>query len=225
MSLSPPALRQLILSAAQGDPESRVLMVSEFEPILSRFFRARWQHTPGLRQDVQEAVQELFVELFRDQGPLQNFDPQRPEGFIPFLLGVARNVGRRIETQRSRRCRFVRPDSWDRVPGRELECAAELDYRLVYELIQQAWDLHWERAHASGDEAVRRAHILHLRIQHDISIREIAVLWDTDATHLHRQYARARREFRRVVLDLAREQMPTQLDALGQNLLTLLNRG
>jgi RNA polymerase sigma-70 factor (ECF subfamily) len=51
-------------------------------------------------------------------------------------------------------------------------------------------------AAVAGADAMRRLELLRLRFQEDLPIREIAERWHTDAALLHRDYAKARDEFR-----------------------------
>jgi hypothetical protein len=50
--------------------------------------------------------------------------------------------------------------------------------------------------------AVRRVELLRLRFHDGLPIREIARLWGCDADAVHREYARARQEFRAALSDV-----------------------
>ena len=56
-------------------------------------------------------------------------------------------------------------------------------------------------AEHNGDAAIRRVDLLRLRFEEGLPIREIADRWDVDPVHLHREYAKGRREFKRCLLD------------------------
>jgi len=92
---------RLIRQAAAGDPTDRDEFARRYLPAVRTFFVARWRRSP-LAKDVEDAVQEVFVECFRPGGALPKADPSRPGGFRPFFFGVLRNVALRFE-QRSGR--------------------------------------------------------------------------------------------------------------------------
>jgi len=58
------------------------------------------------------------------------------------------------------------------------------------------------------DGAFRRVELLRLRFREGLPIREIARLWGADPAHLHREYAKARREFSTALRDVVREHLP-----------------
>ena len=49
---------------------------------------------------------------------------------------------------------------------------------------------------AGANGAVRRIELLRLRFEENLPIRRIAELWEEDPVQVHREYARARQEFR-----------------------------
>ena len=50
-----------------------------------------------------------------------------------------------------------------------------------------------------GEKAERRVELMRLRFSEDMPIRDIAKLWDADAAVLHREYAKAREEFKQAL--------------------------
>ena len=52
------------------------------------------------------------------------------------------------------------------------------------------------------DSPIRRVDILRLRFQEDKPIRDIASEWGIDAAAVHKEYARARQEFKEALLDV-----------------------
>ena len=54
----------------------------------------------------------------------------------------------------------------------------------------------------AGPEARRRVELLQLRFHEELPIREIAALWQEDAMMLHREYPKAREEFREALVDV-----------------------
>lgn len=67
-------------------------------------------------------------------------------------------------------------------------------------LLREAARLQTARATELGAEALRRVELLRLRFQEGLPIRAIAQSWSLDPERLHKDYARARREFREALV-------------------------
>src|SRR5262245_2684451 len=91
----------VIQAAATGSPADRAEFARRYDPVLRSYLGARWRSSPCLRE-LDDAVQEVFVECFKQGGTLDRVKPGRPGGFRAFLYGVIRNVARRFETARAR---------------------------------------------------------------------------------------------------------------------------
>ncbi len=191
----------MIHRAANGDAEQRDAFARRYRDVIFAYLAARWRHSP-LYPQVDDAAQEVFVECYREDGALGRVSPDRPGGFRAYLYGVVRNVARRIESSRSRR-REVQPDSM-------LEEQADSDGQL-----SQVFDRSWakatmrdaavrmaELAADAGNDAQRRVELLRLRFQESLPIRDIAKRWKVDAEQLHRQYARARADFKVALVEV-----------------------
>src|SRR5262245_53103142 len=89
----------VIHAAAAGSARDREEFARRYGPVVRTYLASRWRSSPCLQQ-LDDAVQEVFVECFRPDGVLAR--AERDRGFRPFLYGVARNVARRIETERVR---------------------------------------------------------------------------------------------------------------------------
>ena len=77
---------------------------------------------------------------------------------------------------------------------------------------------------ASTVDGSRRYELLRLRVTEGMPIREIAAAWGEDPTHLHRQYARARREFKRFLLEATAFHLPgASREAVERECLRLLS--
>jgi DNA-directed RNA polymerase specialized sigma24 family protein len=63
-----------------------------------RYLAARWRGS-HLRPDLDDAVQEVFVECFRQGGALEAAGDGRVPSFRAFLCGVVRNVAHRFESR------------------------------------------------------------------------------------------------------------------------------
>jgi RNA polymerase sigma-70 factor (ECF subfamily) len=154
-----------------------------------------------------DAAQEVFVDLFRDGGALDRVEPGRPGGFRAFFLGVVRNVARHVETCRGRSKERQPPNAFDPGDraGDEESLAAAFDRAWAMALLRRAVDLHRERARGRGEAARRRVELLRLRFREGLPIRDIARRWEMEPRRLHKDYARARDEFRDVLLDVVAE--------------------
>lgn len=193
----------VIRDAAAGNVAAREAFARRYLPAVKAYLGTRWRSSP-LLSEVDDAAQEVFVECFREAGALERVDPEREGGFRAFLYGVVRNVARRHETRRARR------RAKERSPGPELE-QTEADEPALSEAFDRAWALsvmrqagarQIEHARGNGADALKRVDLLRLRIVEGKPIREIARTWGEDPTHLHREYARARREFRRALREI-----------------------
>ena len=178
----------MIRAAAGGDRAARERFGRAYLPVVRAYLAARWRQAAG---DVDDAVQDVFVECFRGGGALEKVEAGRPGGFRAFLLGVARNVARRFEDRR--RADGSLPDG---VAADETGPAEAFDRAWARALLQQAARLQGERASGAGEAARRRVELLRLRFQDGRPIRDIARQWGIEPAKLHHEYAVAREEFR-----------------------------
>lgn len=199
----------MIHAAAEGDQAERGAFARQYEAAVRAYLIARW----GRRSDVHEiedVIQEVFVECFRQGGALSKADPTRPGGFRAFLYGIVRNVALRSETKRARRiARHADAEAvLPHVETSDDRLSQVFDRAWAQAIMRRAAELQRERAAAKGDGAVRRVELLTLRFHDDLPIREIAERWQADPTHLHREYAKARREFRECLLEVMQFHFP-----------------
>jgi len=99
MSNSESTCWTVIQAAAAGNAEERGRFARHYERAIRAYLGARWRGSRLLPQ-VDDAVQEVFVECFKCGGVLDRADQKRSGGFRPFLYGVVRNVARRLEAGR-----------------------------------------------------------------------------------------------------------------------------
>jgi len=191
----------VIRAAASGDRREREQFATRYGPPLRAYFSARWRGG-GREQEVDDAVQEVFLESFRGGGALERADARAPGGFRAFLYGVARNVARRIEEKEQRRDRPAAESvRLDALPADEPTLSRAFDRAWAQTLLKEAATRQEQRAAAGGAEARRRVELLRRRFGDDVPIRDLAREWGIDAAQLHHEYARARQEF----LDCLRE--------------------
>jgi RNA polymerase sigma-70 factor (ECF subfamily) len=197
----------MIRRAAEGKAPEREEFARRYESVIRAYFGARWRRSP-LIDELEDAAQETFLACFKPDGALGRVDPDRPGGFRAYLYGVARNVARRAEEKRARLAR--QPDSridLGEIESREEPLSAVFDRAWAKALLREALRLQTARARESGAEALRRVELLRLRFREDLPVREIAGRWDEDPTHVHRQYARARKEFAEALHEVVGEHL------------------
>ncbi len=188
----------VIRGAAAGGRQAQEEFARLYEPVLRAFFGARWKGSP-LVGDLEDAVQEVFLDCFRADGALARVDPKRGSGFRPFLRGVARNVALRIETERRRRARDEGADL-DAITADDETASHAFDREWAKTVMREAAER--QVANASTDAQKRRVDLVRLRFHEGIPIREIADLWKEDAARLHHEYAQAREDFRRALAEV-----------------------
>ena len=189
-----------IRHAAEGARDEREAFARRYTPLVRAYLGARWRNSARC-QDIDDAVQEVFIECFRGGGALERFEQGRPGGFRSFLYGVVRNVALRMETCRG----GERPTSGSHLDG--IECdetslSQVFDREWAATLLREAAALQERQAAAAGDSAVRRVELLRLRFQDRLPIRDIARRWGVEAEALHREYARAREEYKHALYEV-----------------------
>ena len=195
---SEPTRWSLVSGAAQDKPGAREAFARRYEPVVRTYLGARWKGSP-LRRELDDAAQEVFAVCFGDATPLAKADPER--SFRVYLYGVVRNVARGFERNWSGR-REHQPRSGFDAPANGESPSAVFDRAWASSLLREAADLQARRAVTAG--ARRRVELLRLRFEEDLPIREIAAVWEAPPERVHREYARARREFKRALHDLIR---------------------
>lgn len=215
----------MIEGALRGDQASRALFAERYEPVVRAYLAARWRTSP-LRFEIDDVVQDVFVEFFRGDGTLERAAGAQTVEFRPFLYGVARNVARRTEATSSRRReQYGPPACLDEPAARDDErFSVVFDRAWAVSVMKQAARLQATWAATQGDRALKRVELLKLRFAEDLPIREIAQRWGEAADHLHHEYATAREEFRKALAEVIREHNPnsSRVEAEAAWLLTLL---
>lgn len=191
----------VLRDAAAGQTDSRAQFAARYAPLVRAYLGARWRSSP-LLQEKDDAVQEVFVECLRQGGVLERANPDRPGGFRAFLYGVVRNVALRFEQRAHQRRERQQPESESEIPDQDDPLSHVFDRAWARTIMKEAATRQADRAEAHGEAALRRVELLRLRFQEGLPIREIAQRWNEDAPHLHREYARAREEFHRALIEV-----------------------
>lgn len=184
----------LIARAAAGSREDRETFARVYGPVILLYLSSRWRDA-SRAVDLEDALQEVFVDCFRPDGALARLDTTRPERFRSYLYGVTRNVALRFEARAARQ------------PGTAtefgLEAAVEgdtpsrvFDRAWAQAILRAALARLVDEARIKGEDALQRVRLLETRFEQDLPIREIAVRWEVEPARLHKSYARAREEFK-----------------------------
>lgn len=182
----------LIGRAANGDATARSAFGRSYLPLVRAFLTARWRGT-ALAAEVDDAVQDVFLECFRPSGPLQRAAAGNGD-FRGFLYGIVRNVALRIEGRRRPRGSDAEEAPLEELADPAVGVSKLFDRQWAMALMREAGELMKQRA---GDDAARlRVELLRLRFGSDLPIRDIAERWGLEPDAVHRAYARAREEFR-----------------------------
>jgi RNA polymerase sigma factor (sigma-70 family) len=184
-----------VKGAAAGGAAERRAFASTYLPIVRAYLGARWRGTGYIGQ-LEDAVQDVFVDCFRERGALERADPERGARFRSFLFAVVRNVALRHEEKRARRKEQQHETGFgDRVAADDEALSRVFDRAWAQTIMRRAMQRQADAAAAKGPEALRRVELLRLRFQEGLPIRDIAERWDVDAAVLHRQFRTARAEF------------------------------
>lgn len=212
----------VIREAAAGDGAARARFATLYHDTLHAYFAARWGRGP-LAQELDDALQDVYLECFKDDGALARSDPRRPGGFRAYLYGVARNVARRREERAAGRGR--RPEESahpSRMPAPDTALSRVFDRSWARAVMREAGDRMRELAEVADEDARRRVELLRLRFQEGRPIREIARLWAEDPARVHRAYARARQEFRAALAEVVAFHHPGSAAAVDRECAELL---
>lgn len=213
---------RIVLGAGAGDHGLREEFVRCYSTFMTAWFGYRWRGSP-LAADVGDAVQESFLECLRERGALASVDPDRPGGFRPYLVGLLRNVALRHERRRlmAGRIDLATMEELDRVCAATTSIGSVLDRAWAEALMREAAE---RMAAMAGLEsaAQRRVELLRLRFQEQLPIREIARRWAAEPDDVHRQYAKARREYAAALRAVVVDHHPGSGDEIAQTMRDLV---
>jgi RNA polymerase sigma-70 factor (ECF subfamily) len=216
MSTSESTCWTVIRAAAAGSAADREELARRYLGVVRAYLAGRW-HGSDLRPEVDDAVQEVFVECFRQGGALEAAGAGRVPSFRAFLYGIVRNVARRFE---SRPVRAAGP--LPEIQGNEESLSHLFERTWAQALMAETAQLQQRRASERGPEAVQRIELLRLRFEENLPIRTIAERWGLSAAKLHHAYALARQEFKAALLDVVAFHNPGSTDEVEQGAASLL---
>ncbi|NOT30427.1 MAG: sigma-70 family RNA polymerase sigma factor [Planctomycetes bacterium] len=216
----------LVEHAAAGDGAAREEFGRRYLPVVRAYLHARWSGRLAA-EELEDAVQDVFVAFLREQGVLENLRPGRQEAFRPLLYAVVRNMALRIEHARARRLDRPGSESFraEEKPSSEEALSRVFDRAWAASIMREALDLQEDLARSQGEDATRRFELLRLLFDQELSIPKIAERWGVDAELLHKEAARAKREFKealRSVVAFHHPEAPELVERECRELLTLL---
>jgi hypothetical protein len=191
----------LIHRAVEGNVDARDEFVRRYEPAARRYLGARWNGTPYIQQ-LEDAVQQVFLECFRDGSALPCVDGERR--FSGFLRGVVNRVAQEFETGKARL------SNRQAVPVDEMSASRAFDRAYAKDEMRRAHELLMAHARENGERHVRRVDLLRLPVVDGTLIRNLAAQWGEEAKQVSWEYEKVRVEFKyalRAVLRL-HEQCP-----------------
>jgi RNA polymerase sigma-70 factor (ECF subfamily) len=206
----------VVRAAAAGSPADRDELARRYLGVVRAYLNARWRGS-DLRREIEDGVQEVFLECFRQGGALEAAGAGRVPSFRAFLYGVVRNVARRFES-RPRRTADPLPD----IEAREESISRLFERAWARAIMVEAAQLLKRRAAEGGPEAARRVELLQLRFEDNLPIRTIAERWGVPAGGLHHAYALARKEFRAALLEVVAFHQPGSPAEVEQEAASLL---
>jgi RNA polymerase sigma-70 factor (ECF subfamily) len=213
----------LIQAAAAGSLEDRAQFVDRYAPLVRAYLAARWRQSP-CAGELEDAMQEVFVDCFKPEGVLARADSARAGGFRAYLYGVVRLVALRVESRHARERQRQPPGDVDleEVATSEESLAEVFDRAWALALVREAAQCQETQARQQGADALRRVELLRLRFQDGLPIREIAERWAVDAAWVHHEYARAREEFKTALLSVVAFHHPGTPAAIEQECAELI---
>jgi RNA polymerase sigma-70 factor (ECF subfamily) len=213
----------LVEDAAQGGPGARAEFARLYLPVVRAYLVARWRQWLG-PDEVEDAVQQVFVECLREGGALERARRGAGSGFRAFLYGVARNVARSVESGRG--CRAdalaVGPDGPVEPAAREEALSQAFDRAWAQALLREAAARQAERARADGGDAERRVELLLLVYRDELAVAEAARRAGLVGVHPYHELERARREFQRALEEVVDYHHPGAPEAAAREFRALV---
>ena len=224
MSIENSTCWTIIGSAAAGNFADRDTFIRRYTPVVRAYLGNRWKNGTCIG-DLDDAVQEVFIEFIKPDGILQGIDTKCHAGFRPFLYGVVRNVARHFETRRGRERLRSAPADVDlgQIADSEESMSRLFDRTWAQMIMREAAQRQAEQAGELGPDAAKRVELLRLRFQEQLPIRDIAQRWQVDAAKLHHEYARAREEFEKALLEVVAFHHPGSPEEVARECADLQN--
>lgn len=206
----------LVRGAARGETVAREEFGRRYLPLMKRYLFERWRDRPWLTE-IEDATQEVFVECYKKGGALDHFEEGRGDSFRGYLLSICRNVAARFEREQWQRMKVKIDESVLELSSADDTRASQLfDRAWAQSMLREAAQRYQQKAPNLDSNARHRFELLVLRFRDDMPIRDIARLWNVDPTQLHREYTKARDEFRDILMEVLEIHQPGSHASLTQ---------
>jgi hypothetical protein len=186
----------VLRAAAGGDAGARSTFARSYAGPIRACLQHRWRGR-ALLLEIEDAVQEAFVESLKPGGALDSADPQRGD-FRSLLYGVVRNIARRFEERAAKANARSSGQSvfLDDLPHQAAALSRVFDRAWARSLLREAVLHHQQESEQGGTDARRRFRVMRMRHDDGLAIREIAMALDVpDVAIIHNDYRQARRAF------------------------------
>ena len=181
----------MIQAAAGGVEKDREAFAGWYGPAVRAYLGERWKSSPFIGS-LDDAVQEVFVECFKQGGVLERHDEISKGSFRAFFYGVVRNVALRIESRKTR--------------TRESQPVTEFDFVFDWawarSILREATVRMGLAAMKEGEVAKKRVQLLHFRFYEGLTLRDTARRLDMDPQKVYREFDRALKTFKGVLRDV-----------------------
>jgi RNA polymerase sigma factor (sigma-70 family) len=186
-------LWDLAHSAAAGDAAAQAEFAYQIQPVLRRWLRRHWSHSP-MRAFAEDAMQETLLECLRPGGALGRAAPGKGKGLFAFLRGIARHVADRFERAEARRAaRLQHGADLASVATRERDPGERVDRRWARSQVRQAAELLAREEGADGPLVA----FLRLYFVDGLPVRAVAARWGARRERVHELRRRACARFRK----------------------------
>jgi DNA-directed RNA polymerase specialized sigma24 family protein len=121
--------------------------VERYLPVVRAYLHARWKERVS-ETELEDAVQEVFVECLKHEGVLEKNRSRRGAGFRAYRFGAVRNVALRAEETRARKVDAPRTDSFeaDGVAAGDDTSSRAFDRAWAAAIVREAAEKQRERA-------------------------------------------------------------------------------
>ncbi len=218
---------ELIEGARAGNSKDREEFVRHYSDSIREILARRWRGR-ALLQQMEDAVQDVFLECIKAGGALDKSDRDAPSGFRAFLAAIVRNVAARHEKRvfQQRSDNAHEPLIHDELPIVETSLSQALDREWARSLVREAAAEQERRARELGGAAFVRVEILRLRFHEGLPVRDIAERLELEADYVHHQFSKGRRDFQAALVSVLQRRFPKasteELDAHCARLMDLL---
>ncbi len=214
----------LIESAAAGNRTARDAFAERYLPVVRAYLQARWSQRLS-STELDDAVQDVFVECLKHEGVLDYQRERRGQGFRAYLFGVVRNIALRVEKTSARTLDPPRTDPFDgsTIVADNDTSSRMFDRAWAEAVMREAALKQAETARIQGEAALRRVELLRLIFEEERSIADIAREWNAPPERLHHDYARARREFESALREVVAFHAPESDAAVDHECEDLMN--